>query len=85
MQHPDLVDNIWKNHAEIKDNGIDDDGNGFVDDYYGWNFKNNNSDVGNDGAGQHGTPVAGIIGARGNNNIGVTGINWQVKIMNLNG
>ncbi len=80
--HEDLHQNIWRNYNEIPDNEIDDDNNGYVDDYYGWNVVNMNDDLtsGNN-AGWHGTPVAGIIGAKGNNNLGVTGINWNVKIM----
>lgn len=76
--HPDLVNNIWVNHAEIPNNGIDDDNNGYVDDYKGWNSNLNNDNV---SGGNHGTPVAGIIGAEGNNNIGVAGVNWKVKLM----
>lgn len=83
-KHPDLSQNIWKNKDEIPDNGIDDDGNGLIDDVLGWNFKTNTNNVNNDGIGHwHGTPVAGIIGAEGNNGIGVTGVNWRVKLMSL--
>ncbi len=77
--HEDLKDNIWYNHGEIPLNGIDDDGNGYIDDFRGWNVTENNDSV--FVAGVHGTPVCGIIGARGNNGIGVSGINWKVKIM----
>jgi len=76
--HEDFEDNIWINEAEIPDNGIDDDQNNYIDDYLGW------STVTNDGnilGGGHGTPVAGIIGAKGNNGIGVAGVNWDVKLM----
>lgn len=76
--HSDWGDNIWVNHAEIPDNGIDDDSNGYIDDYRGWNI---NSDNDNIEGGFHGTPVAGIIGAQGNNGNGVTGVNWNIKIM----
>ena len=84
LNHPDLINNLWINPHEIPNNQIDDDQNGFADDYYGWNFNDSTPDVGNAGYGHwHGTPVAGIIGAEGNNYEGVTGVNWQVKIMNL--
>lgn len=78
VNHEDLVDNIWINYAEIPNNGIDEDGNGYIDDFQGWNLSNNSEThlpV------EHGTRVAGIIGASGNNQIGVTGINWNVKII----
>ncbi len=84
LNHLDLINNLWTNNQEIPNNQIDDDQNGYVDDYYGWNFNKKNGDVGNGGYGHfHGTPVAGIIGAEGNNYKGVCGVNWQVKIMNL--
>lgn len=80
--HIDLKSNMWLNHHEIPNNGIDDDGNGYIDDYLGWNIK-----FGNDSlyyGGSHGTPVAGIIGAKGDNGIGVSGVNWNIKIMPVN-
>jgi serine protease len=80
--HPDLVDNYWINTAEIPGNGIDDDANGYIDDVNGWNAYNNNGSIPSD---QHGTHVAGIIGAKGNNGIGVSGVNWNVKIMRVAG
>lgn len=80
LDHPDLKENFWVNSSEIPDNGIDDDNNGYVDDYYGWNPVNNSDNVGVD---SHGTAVAGIIGAKGNNGIGVAGVNWNVKMMLL--
>jgi len=84
LSHPDLINNIWTNNHEIPNNQIDDDQNGYIDDYYGWNFNDTIADVGNEGYGHwHGTPVAGIIGAEGNNYEGVCGINWRIKIMNL--
>lgn len=82
MTHPDLIDNRWVNSGEIPDNGIDDDGNGYVDDIYGWNVAGNNGNV---TTGGHGTNVAGMIGAKGNNNLGVAGVNWNVKIMVVTG
>jgi len=81
ITHPDLAANIWTNPGEIPGNGIDDDHNGYVDDVHGWNFVDNNNDV-SDAYG-HGTHVAGIIGAMGNNGVGVTGIAWQVSLMAL--
>lgn len=78
--HDDLAANAWTNPGEIQNNGVDDDGNGFVDDFYGWDFFYNDSNPIDD-AGGHGTHTAGTIGAVGNNAIGVTGVNWNVKIM----
>ena len=80
VNHSDFGDNLWVNYAEIPNNNIDDDNNGFVDDYLGWNADDNNDDIGNSN-GSHGTPVAGIVGAKGNNGIGVAGVNWDVKLM----
>jgi len=79
FEHEDFGDNLWRNHREIPDNGIDDDDNGYVDDVNGWNARRDNGDV--SGGGSHGTPVMGIMGAQGNNGIGVTGVNWDVKLM----
>jgi subtilisin family serine protease len=79
--HPDLVDNIWVNPGEIDGNGIDDDGNGWVDDIHGADCISNDG-VPLDGNG-HGTHVAGSIGAVGNNGIGVVGVSWDVQIMPL--
>lgn len=107
--HPDLADNVWKNRAEIPNNRVDDDRNGFVDDIVGWNFvpedvngdnliddseKNGNNDprpkIDNltdlqksDNIYSHGTAVAGLIGAVGNNNHNGAGVNWKVSLMNL--
>jgi serine protease len=82
LNHPDFQDNFWFNTREIPGNGIDDDGNGYVDDYNGWNVITN-SDTMTETFDAHGTAVAGIIGADGNNEIGVTGVNWNVKVMNI--
>ncbi|MDR0705002.1 MAG: S8 family serine peptidase, partial [Planctomycetaceae bacterium] len=79
LNHPDLQANIWTNPNETVANGIDDDGNGFIDDVHGWNIYDNNSDV-SDTYG-HGTYVAGILGAAGNNRIGVTGVAPDIKIL----
>jgi len=82
LTHNDFGDNLWVNRAEIPNNGIDDDNNGYVDDYQGWNADNSTDDIGGTfWGGWHGTPVAGIVGAKGNNNIGVAGVNWNVKLM----
>ncbi|HRO08093.1 MAG TPA: S8/S53 family peptidase [Saprospiraceae bacterium] len=80
--HEDIQSNMWVNRHEIPGNDLDDDGNGYIDDYYGWNVKYLNDSIYH--AGSHGTPVAGIIGARGNNGKGVSGVNWNVKIMPVN-
>ncbi len=81
--HEDLISNIWINQNE-KNNNIDDDSNGFIDDIYGWNFADNTNDVSIGGIGNwHGTPVNGIIGADCNNNIGLAGICPAVKLMNI--
>lgn len=78
INHEDLRNNIWINSEEIAGNGKDDDGNGYVDDVYGWNGYTN---TGNIPSGMHGTHVSGIAGAEGNNSKHVTGVNWDVKIM----
>ncbi len=82
VNHNDLTPNRWVNWAEIPNNNIDDDNNGYVDDYLGWNTLSVN---GNIAGTSHGTAVAGIIGAKGNNGIGVTGVNWDVKLMIVRG
>lgn len=84
--HEDLAANMWVNPGEVPGDGIDNDGNGFVDDYYGYDFAcdssgNNDSDPMD--IGSHGTHVAGIIGAVGNNSLGVTGVCWNIKLMAL--
>lgn len=79
--HPDLMDNIWTNPGEIAGNGVDDDGNGLVDDVHGYDFINEDPDPMDDHA--HGSHVSGTIGAVGNNGVGVVGINWRCKIVGL--
>jgi len=83
--HEDLQANMWRNPGESgggkESNGLDDDGNGYKDDYRGWNFVSNNNDPFDDN--QHGTHCAGTIGAIGNNGKGVVGVTWTVKIMPL--
>ena len=80
LDHPDLTNNIWINSDEIFWNGVDDDGNGYVDDASGWNFPASSPYPFPD---EHGTHVAGIIGAEGNNGIGVAGVSWDVQLMPL--
>ena len=91
ISHQDLAANVWHNPGEIAANGIDDDGNGYVDDVTGWDFLHNDNTV-YDGPGTnpdgspvdaHGTHVAGTIGATGDNGVGVVGVNWQVSILPL--
>ena len=79
LSHDDFENNLWRNYGEIPGNGIDDDQNGYVDDFMGWSTINNDDDVA-DSSG-HGTAVAGIVGAKGNNKIGVSGVSWDVKVM----
>lgn len=89
IRHPDLAANVWTNPGEIPNNNTDDDGNGLVDDVNGWDF------VGNDGQGgpdndttvdrpeNHGTSVAGCIGAVGGNGIGISGVAWNIAMLPL--
>lgn len=78
LDHPDLVQNLWVNTGEIPANGKDDDKNGFVDDVNGVDIRNGGAPVDTNG---HGTHVAGLVGARGNNATGVTGVCWTAKLM----
>ncbi len=78
--HEDLIDNHWTNTNEIENNGIDDDENGYIDDVNGWNSITENDNI---SSGSHGTSVCGMVGAVGNNGIGITGINWRVKTMQV--
>jgi hypothetical protein len=75
---PDIIDNHWINTQEIPGNGNDDDNNGYVDDYDGWNTASSTDVI---TAGSHGTRVCSMIGSKGNNNTGVVGVNWDVKMM----
>ena len=88
--HPDIVANVWTNTREIAGNGVDDDGNGYVDDTHGWDFIGStytNPIQSNDPVDHfgHGTHVAGTIAATGNNGIGVIGIAWQAQVMAVKG
>jgi hypothetical protein len=80
LTHQDL--DFWRNWGEIPANGIDDDGNGYIDDVNGWNAYNNNGTITSQ---QHGTHVSGTVGAVSNNNVGVAGTNWNVKVMAVQG
>jgi subtilisin family serine protease len=81
LEHPDLVGNLWVNPGEIPGNGIDDEGDGYVDDVNGWDFVNGDADPRDDHG--HGTHVSGIIAAVGDNALGITGVCWRTKIMAL--
>jgi subtilisin family serine protease len=98
LDHEDLLDNIWQNTVEVLgDNGVDDDGNGKIDDYYGWDFigwipgtydppqyePEGDNDPDDDHYRSHGTHVSGTIGAVGGNAIGISGVNWQASVMVL--
>lgn len=89
-KHSDIKDNYWTNKGEMgldengkekSENGIDDDENGYIDDFRGWNFVKNTNDPMDDHG--HGTHCAGSIGAKGNNELGVTGVNWEVSLVGL--
>ncbi len=88
--HPDIASNIWINTGEIPNNGIDDDGNGYIDDVRGWDFigssyqhpTQSNNPIDHFG---HGTHVAGTIAAVGNNGIGVIGVAWKAQVMAVKG
>jgi len=92
--HPDLKDNLWINKKEIANNNIDNDENGYIDDVNGWNFFENTNNIRTEiesftdedfenGIFNHATYVAGIIGAKGNNEFAGSGLNWNVSLMNL--
>lgn len=78
--HPDIQPNNWYNWKEIPKNGIDDDLNGFIDDFAGWNVQLLNDSI---TGGSHALQVSGVLGASGNNNRGVSGVSWKVKIMSI--
>ncbi len=88
--HPDIAPNYWTNQGETgldasgvdkSTNGVDDDGNGFIDDFRGWDFVNNDNDPMDDH--NHGTHCAGTIGAKGDDGVGVVGVNWNVSMVGV--
>lgn len=88
--HPDIAPNYWTNPGESgldadgrdkSSNGVDDDANGYIDDFRGWDFVNNDNDPFDDHA--HGTHCAGVIGARGNDGVGVAGVNWDLSLVGI--
>ena len=91
VEHEDLAENIWVNEGEVFGNGIDDDGNGYIDDINGWNFLENSNDIrpliddSTEEGYVHGTLISSIIAAVGNNHKGIAGISWHARIMPLIG
>lgn len=81
LEHPDLKDNLWINSGEVEGDGIDNDGNGYVDDIHGYDFRNRDGDPEDQWG--HGTLISGIIGAEGNNGIGSVGVAWHSQLMIL--
>jgi subtilisin family serine protease len=81
LTHPDLAANLWTNQREVAGNGVDDDRNGYVDDVHGYDFVAGDGDPADELG--HGTEVAGVIGARGGNGLGIAGVAWRARIMAL--
>ncbi len=81
LENEDILPNIWTNPGEIADNGIDDDGNGFVDDVHGWNFVDNNNDVQDTSETNHGTTTSGVLASIGGNDLGITGVDGNVTLL----
>lgn len=81
--HPDLAANMWTNPGEVPGDGIDNDGNGVIDDVHGYDFTRDSGDLLGGIVGEHGTHVAGIVGAVGNNGIGVVGSVWKTQMMSV--
>ena len=81
INHPDLKDNIWVNPFDTAGDGIDNDGNGYVDDVNGWDFYSNDNTVYDGSGDDHGTHVAGTVGGVGGNGVGVAGVSWNVTMI----
>jgi subtilisin family serine protease len=81
LTHPDLIENIWVNSDEIPNNGIDDDNNGYIDDYNGYDYTYEDENYDPLDHNGHGTVMSGVIAAMTNNEIGISGITWNCKIM----
>ncbi|HYG16197.1 MAG TPA: S8 family serine peptidase [Bacteroidia bacterium] len=83
INHPDLINNVWTNHAEIPNNGVDDDFNGYVDDIHGWDVADNDNNVicNTNPNLNHGTPCVGLVAATTDNNNGISAIGYNVKFL----
>lgn len=82
FSHEDIAPNVWNNEGEIPNNGIDDDDNGYIDDFIGLNVNRGNDDL---DIRSHGTGVTGILGARGDNGLGITGVAWDAQLLLISG
>lgn len=85
FNHPDLLGQVWTNPGDNTIDGVDNDGNGYIDDIHGWDFANNDNTIYDGGTrgslDDHGTHVSGTIGGKANNGVGVAGVNWNVTII----